>query len=175
MNFKILIILICLWSCKIRQDLDEVNSLENIVQTAIIDFVASSNNIVYKNDSVFTITAYELDENVISLSFYSPVNKYIVIEGRENRVVFPTNYLEVDNKIFFWDDVESVSDKNVISKLVQYNQIDTIGQYDDVVGIIDHTKKAMHYYFCKSDISNFKKIKTTMSIGAYKAPKLNCR
>ena len=41
--------------------------------------------------------------------------------------------------------------------------------------IINDAAKAAHYYFCRDNISNYKRVVTHVATGYYKPPKLKCK
>lgn len=89
----------------------------------------------------------------------------------------PTRYIEKDGKLFYWWDDDYPLTEEMLTILWKYNLI-----CDDTVGLIgipdfstDDSQKAAHYYFCKNDLSKYKRIITNIATGYYKPPKLKCK
>lgn len=166
-------LIIVLLGCKtLEPQLDKSSISYDVVQIAIKDFV-SSQSPALKEDSVFEITGYSNDKMTI-LSFYAPDNKYIILKNKENKIEFPTNYSELNGKIFFYHSSDSELQSDVVFKLNEYNQIDTIGLEDNYTTIINEEKNGVNYYFCNNDLTHFEKVETNLAIGSYDPPKLNC-
>jgi hypothetical protein len=89
---------------------------------------------------------------------------------------FPTMLVETNGKLFFWyDDTKNVTD-TIINTLYKYNFVDTMIVNAYIPDrIINDAKKGADYYFCKSDLSKYKKVITNKAIGHYKPPKLKCK
>jgi len=89
----------------------------------------------------------------------------------------PSRYIEKDEKLFFWWDDDYPLTEEMLAILWKYNLL-----CDDTKGLIvlpDFTTndrlKGAHYYFCKNDLSKFKRIITSIANGYYKPPKLKCK
>jgi hypothetical protein len=89
---------------------------------------------------------------------------------------FPTGLIERNEKLFFWyDETKSVTD-TIISTLYKHNFVDTMIVNVYIPDrIINDAKKGANYYFCKNDLTKYKKIVTSRAIGHYKPPKLKCK
>ncbi|MGB5990635.1 MAG: hypothetical protein WBG43_12975 [Marinifilaceae bacterium] len=82
------------------------------------------------------------------------------------------------NKLFICNDSNSALTKELIFKLSQYNHIDstnvngivTLTEY-----IIDDSKEGVDYYFYKDNLTNYKKIRTSVAMGWYDCPTLKCK
>ena len=88
----------------------------------------------------------------------------------------PSRYIEKDGKLFFWWDNDYPLTEEMLAILWKYNLLcdDTEG----FIGFPDHTtddsQKSADYYFCKSDLSKYKRVITNVGLGYYKPPKLKC-
>ncbi len=166
------LIIIFNWHAPVVQN----DNVDNIIEVAIRDFVKSSP--LSKRDSVFSVGVKEFDDEIVGVSIYgSTIKPNIMRNGNEIDVSrLPTKYVEMNGKLFYWDDKETHVTPEMISVLKKYNFIDTsilnvyIPPYH-----IDDAKKAEDYYFCKRNIKKFKKVRTNMAMGHYPIPRLNCR
>jgi len=151
---------------------------EGAVHNAIIDFLHSGK--FDKKDTVFKVRMKNIDQNIIAISIIADPNKINVITDDKinyNYKAFPTNYLERNGKLFYWDDSTQKVSPELISKLYKMNRVDTtiIGKnFNFPHRIYDDSKKAMDYYFCKSNLRIYKKVYSKIAIGWYEPPQLNC-
>ena len=89
----------------------------------------------------------------------------------------PSRYVEKDGKLFYWWDNDYPLTEAMLAILWKYNLLcdDTEG----LIGIpdftIDERQKGAHYYFCKNNLSKYKRILTNIGEGYYKPPELNCK
>src|SRR5690606_24220640 len=98
---------------------------------------------------------------------------------------FPTKFGEIDKKLFLWHDSLVPLSREVIEIIHTYGILDSISVKRDL-GLLpedfeddrtistDDKLKGVHYYFCKDDISKYKKVKTNIATGYYTPPKLDC-
>lgn len=145
------------------------------VRNAIIDFLHTD---LAKRDSVFSITIKNINEDILGVSILGERNKISVVTKNEidyNYRAFPTKYFEKDGKLFYWVDSTERVPSELINKLSKMNRIDTaiVGKYFPQ-RIRDDSQKGMDYYFCKHNLLNFKKVRTSTAIGWYESPKLKC-
>ena len=88
----------------------------------------------------------------------------------------PSRHIEKDGKLFYWWDNDYPLTKEMLTILWKYDLL-----FDDTKGLlggfpqfsIDDSQKVAHYYFCKNDLSKYKRVVTNK--GYYKPPKLKCR
>lgn len=147
------------------------------VKNAIIDFLHCNKSI--NRDSVFSITIKNIGDTILGVSISGVSNKISVITKNEQEYsyqAFPTKYYEQNSKLFYWKDSTEKVPVELISKLSKMNKIDTaiIGTYFPD-RVIDESQKAMDYYFCKFNLSKYKKVYTSTAMGWYKPPKVNCK
>lgn len=153
------------------------NFLDSCIRTAIKDFAKGKRF----DDKVYSVDVYLEDSEVIGISIFGQENKYYA--SPVNKVgslpgSFPTGYMEIDNKLFCWQVPDKPITSEIIAILSKYDHIDSTyaDSFNGIIPeyIVDDKKKAMHYYFCKNNIRKFKKVKTSIGIGYYKRPKLEC-
>src|SRR5690606_6633341 len=94
---------------------------------------------------------------------------------------FPTNFVELNGKLFLWHDSLAPLSKEVIEIIHTYGILDSISVKRDL-GLLpedfednrtistDDKLKGVDYYFCKDDISKYKKVKTNIATGYYTPP-----
>lgn len=86
----------------------------------------------------------------------------------------PSRYIEKNGKLFFWWDDDYSLTENTLAVFNKYNllQGDKNGTIKVPDSIIDDAEKAAHYYFCKEDLSKYKRVITNKGVGYYDAPNL---
>jgi hypothetical protein len=150
---------------KISLIVDIVDNIKNntIVRVGVSNSISVIDTI--DNDTVYQIIGEDnpviwLNKNKVSVSYRA----------------FPTGVMERNGKLFFWyDETQSVTD-TIINTLYKYNFVDTmiVNMYIPD-RIINDAKKGADYYFCKDNLSKYKKVITNRAIGHYKPPKLKCK
>lgn len=133
--------------------MNQSGNYETAIKNAILDFNSTS---MAKRGKVFVAYSQELDSGIIVVVIHSPVNK-VKIFADGTKSTLPTRYIEYNNKLYYWHDSTS-SDVNTISKLNEYQAIDSLQDLSQAVLNHDDAKKGMYYYFCKRDLSYFKKV-----------------
>ncbi|RPD49815.1 hypothetical protein DNI29_03190 [Hymenobacter sediminis] len=153
------------------------DSTPNPVHIAIQDFI--NNSPLRKEDSIFSVTIHNYKNSHVVVHIYGGPNRiWVLTNDRTNFSYsnFPTNYTEAGGKLFYWKDSTGVVTHDIIRVLTKYQHIDTA-----VVNvfmpdrIIDHTKQAEDYYFCKNNLGRYKKVRTRLATGYYKPPKVKCK
>jgi len=151
---------------------------DSAVQNAITDFLASGD--LNKKDNVFSLQISNINDNILGISVLGTNNKlYPTPENQigTNTKYFPTRFLERNKKLFYWYDSTSVITEDLIKALSKYHQIDSLNVHG-IVGIpeshIDDSKKGMDYYFCRCNLSIYKKVKTRTAMGWYNPPQVEC-
>lgn len=165
-----LIILLLSLSC-IGQKKDMISSGDytTAIKNAINDFYKNSSLI--KQDAVFSVSYNNINPNIIEVSIIGNPNKFY-IDGDKPLNRLPTNYVEYTNKMFYWhDDNQNNFNPETIKKLQQYKLVEY--NADIIEYNIDDKKKGVSYFFCKKDLTKYKKIKS--SISTNEVPKLSCK
>ncbi|UGU18157.1 hypothetical protein LS482_09780 [Sinomicrobium kalidii] len=180
-NYIFIVLVFFLINCSSwKRMLVDKGTQNDAVQNAIIDFLYTSR--LSKSDSVFSIYVENIDDNVLGVKVGGEFNK--LLPGPENRIGtkssdFPSRYIEKEGKLFYWVDSTHILTKDMVSILSKYNHIDSLN-VNGFIGIpetsslIDDSKKVVHYFFCKSNISMYKKVTTNIGMGYYEPPKLDC-
>jgi hypothetical protein len=159
--FFIGILLLCACS---TSKVDKVNMVVNgdendAIMNAVFDFIHTENKLL-KDDKTFLVYTENIEDK-IGVSIMGDPNSILFIieeDGSRSYRAFPTMLFEADEKLFFWyDETKSVTDA-IINTLYKYNFVDTM-----IVNVyipertISEVKKGADYYFCRSDLSNYKK------------------
>ena len=161
---------------------------DEAIQNAISDFLSTKS--MRKSDSVFSVSFYDTLYKMILERVDSRNSQWILGEpykniiavriGRASRIgskdKLPSRVIKKNGKLFYWWDDNYTLTAETISVLKQYhipkNDIDSAIAERDIS--IDERTKAAHYYFCRYDLSNYKRIITWKGIGYYDAPTLTC-
>ncbi len=173
---KIILVLICLimfQSCaNFKKEMSSKGTYDVAIRNAIIDF--SNTSSLFNQDKYFVLLIDTLKDEKITVSISGTVNKIYYFRNTDNNEL-PNKCLEYKNKIFYWRDNNYPQDKKVVEKLYTYKLVDTVDSFAYTKNIIDDSKKSIHYYFCKNNFLIYKKVKTSIGIGYYKSPNLNCK
>lgn len=158
----------------LKTSLTSKGEINVAIESALTDFLRNEKKgrTAYK---VFTVKAVELNNDIIGISIRPALNKFYIVDNKPiyDTLLFPTKFYEHENKLFYWKDNDNGQDDNLLLKLRDYNHLDTVN-IGEVIGVIDHTLKSTHYYFCKNDLRKFKKRHSTYNI-SYQIPRVRCR
>jgi hypothetical protein len=152
-NFLVILLLV-IQNCTIsKQEISLTGNYEPAIKNAIIDFRTSS---LAKRDSTFLVRFRELDGGIIGVSLYGTVNKFRILRhGNSSRL--PNKYIEYKGKLFYWNDENSSADADIIPKLNEYHVLDSLEDISQIVFVHDDAKKTTYYFFCKQNLSRYKK------------------
>jgi hypothetical protein len=178
LNYILILFLLLLSSCSSWKGVLVSSGDQNdAVRNAIYDFINTER--LSKKDNVFSVGVIDtLSDTVLGIYVIGNENTQLVItkDGTEfSYRAFPTRYLELDGKLFYWyDAAETVSD-DLIDTFTRYSLIDTmIVNVYIPERIIDDSKKGVDYYFCKNNFLKYKKVRGTIAMGWYDPPRLRC-
>ena len=195
------IILLLLWlllvNCYSQEKYipQSTNFAEFAIYEAITDF--ADNCRLFKQDSIFYITTldtlkhYTLQRNQGTLewicdSIYAnlfviniipSINKLFyfpdAVVGSKGKL--PSRYVIVKGKLFYWYDNDYPLTEEMLFVLKGYDAL-TDMIYDGMLPeySIDDAQKGAHYYFCRNNLSKYKRVVTNIATGYYRPPKLNC-
>ena len=179
--YRLLIItIVIIESCSsFKPQLKSNGDKETIINNAIIDF--SKTKKLYKRDTVFSVKVLELTNNndilvvrIIKNNTKVLITDDITVGSKGGKV--PTRYIEKEGKLFFWWDDDYALTEEALKVFSKYNLLqDNEGgwvKFPDFT--IDDAQKAAHYYFCKENLTKYKKVVTNKGIGYYDPPKVNC-
>jgi len=172
------------------------NLQEVAINIAIQDFSTKCN--LFKKDSVFGVsfedsvfsepTLIQVDrekykdrrthqwerghflDGIVSVEIGSSYYQYYYSEETKSKL--PTKYVIKDGKLFYWWDENYTVTEGMIAILWRYNVL----QKDCIIPDFssDDSQKGADYYFCKNDLSKYKRVVTNIGLGYYKPPKLKC-
>ena len=180
-SYKLFIGLIILFFCcsTMKKGDDDGNLRNEAITIAINDFL--DNCSLRETDSVFRVYIDIDNDDILGLSISGTYGIKICPSfkdtiGAETRI-FPSHYIEKDNKLIYWRDSIHILTEEIVKVLVKYNQIDSSyiddeNAYPDY--LLDESIKGADYYFCKNDLSIYKRVVTRIAMGWYDPPKLNC-
>ena len=165
-------------SCKLRKESssftvrfeDSFFKLAFDLESPLINQVNSSDDLILVKISVNTIDIDCSDECC---------NRYLYTKettiGSKGKL--PSRHIEKDGKLFFWWDNDYPLTEEMLALLWKYDLLcdDTEGLIHFPTFTIDEDQKGAHYYFCKEDLSNYKRVVTNVAPGYYKVPKLICK
>jgi len=173
------------------------NLQETAIHNAILDFSTNCN--LFKKDSVFSVNFRDsvfhkailervdeknykdgrthewkrgsLYDGIVAVGILAfPGYQYYYSE--ETKAKLPSRYIIKDGKLFYWSDDNYPITEEMIAVLRRYNLLQTdliIPEYGT-----DDSKKGADYYFCKNNLSKYKRLVTNIGFGNYKLPKIDC-
>jgi hypothetical protein len=177
-----------------KKELFQTGGKEEAVKNAILDF--SNTSSLYKKDTVFSVSFQDplyrmvlekVDdgnskwiedkayEGIIGVNVSADNNKIFFPEDAKigSKGKLPSRYIEKDGKLFYWWDDNYPLKKETLTILNKYNILepDKISALDFS---INDAQKGVHYFFCKDELSVYKKITTNKAIGYYDIPNIKC-
>lgn len=178
MNRFYLIYILLLCSCTTLKDNMIVNGNENdAILNAIFDFTHTENRLL-KEDRTFLVSIDNVEDNIVVGIIGDPNTILLITEenGSYSYRAFPTMLVETKGRLFFWYDKSKNVTDTIINTLYKHNFVDTMVVNAYIPDrIINDTKKGAVYYFCKNDLSNYKKTASSTLTKYYKPPKLKCK
>lgn len=198
-NYFFLLTVTLVTGCiSLKKELSQSGGRRAAIQNAILDFSNASR--LYKKDSVFHVsfqdtlyrmTLNKLDDRnyqwvngqsyneIVTVSIGTDYNQFLLTENTKvgSKGELPSRFIEKDGKLFYWWDDNYLLTKEALSVYEKYDLLQ-----DDEGGVItfpdftvNDAQKGAHYYFCRNDLSKYKKVITNKGIGYYDPPKLNCK
>jgi len=198
LSFLLISVAFLFKSCgSFKKDLFKTGGKEEVIQNAITDFTNTSK--LNKKDSVFDVsfqdTLYRMVlrrinkqngewlvgepySEIKSVSISAASMKMLITEdvkvGSKGKLA--SRYIEKNGNLFYWWDDDFPLTEETLAIFNKYNllQNDEGGwiKFPDIIG--NNSLEAVDYFFCRNDISNYKKIRTKKAIGYYDAPNLEC-
>ncbi|MFN3757507.1 MAG: hypothetical protein ACK4RM_11180 [Flavobacterium sp.] len=148
---------------------------EIAITNAINDYLNTSR--INKDFNVYHIIKWSQDD-VLGISINGDNVKWQLgnVNVGDKRKYFPSRFKEFNGKLFYWSDSTQVVSNEMIEIMKNYNILDTFKYPKGVIpdGIGESSEGGVHYYFCKSNLLKYKKVKSKIAIGYYEPPKLNC-
>lgn len=188
-------ILVLLEGCSsFKHRMIQSGSRNEAIHNAILDF--SKTGSLYRADSVFSVSFYDtmgrmvLDinqkwikgqpyEGIVAVTIVASGDRFLVTKDPKvdsKKGYLPSRFIEKEGKLFYWWDDDSYFTEETLAVLEKYDllrdedqEVITIPDF-----IIDDELKGTHYYFCKENLSKYKKVISSKGIGYYNAPSLKC-
>jgi hypothetical protein len=168
-------------SCNAYKEKLKVNGYESeAIHNAILDF--SNTSPIFKTDSIFSISVYNsLDDKKYLVRVGRNSTKILVNDSIKSLVglkvkTIPTRFKEFKNKIFIWMDDDYPLTQEALDIYKKYNllQDDEGGWVLFPDSSVNESQKGVHYYFCKNNLTIYKKVTTNIGLGYYDPPVFNC-
>lgn len=168
-----------LCSCAVNKSImQEYGDFNTALENAISDFQKTRLN---KKHNVFSVDFKEVNESVIGISIL-PVDYtyYITLIDTIGSTRLPTKHVVKEGKLFYWYDSDYGLTKALVDDFHQFNLIDSV-DHADLVALLglgtyfDDGAKGIHYYFCKNDLTKYKRVISKWAIEEYPPPKLRCK
>ncbi len=198
-NLFCLIIFVLISGCiSLNNQLVRTGSQPEIIKNAILDFSTTCK--LYKKGSVFLVSFYDtvykmtlkkLDdrnykwipndfyEDICAVGIGANYNRFLLTKEAKvgSKGKLPTRFFEKDGKLFYWWDNDYPLTEETLSVFHKYNllQDDENGMITIPDFVIDDAQKVAHYYFCRDDLTKYKKIITNIGLGYYEPPRISCR
>ena len=185
-----------------KAELYQEGSKNEAIYNAILDF--SNTKKLYKRDSIFYVTYTDslysmtmiksgdqifgeynewvpdkLYKELVAVSIGADYNKMLLtsnVKVGKKGIKIPTRYIEKDGKLFYWWDDNYPLTQKALDVFEKYNLLQD--DKDGTVLFLDFTtddaQKGADYYFCRNDLSKYKRIITNVGMGYYKPPNLSC-
>ena len=201
-NIILLLITLLLCGCvSLKKEMTQTgeNMQAVAIHNAIMDFSKSCK--LYKNDSVFSVNFNDsvfneavlvrdnegtmqwkrgsLYRGIVSVEISaSPEYKFLITSNTKvgSKGYLPSRHIIKEGKLFYWFDDSYPLTQEMLDLLWKYNLLQ-----DDDSGLIifpdnpiNDSKKGADYYFCKNDLSKYKRVVTNIGLGYYKPPKIKC-
>jgi hypothetical protein len=115
--------------------------------------------------------------NIIAVNIFGVQTKYFLdtTANLKHQKGIPSRFIEQNGKLFIWYDERFHLTDSTINILEKYNRIRRGGPYDWISTGGDDSKKGADYYFCRRNLTVYKKKITNRAIGYYEPPTVNCK
>jgi hypothetical protein len=193
----IVAILVLFESCiSLKKRLIKAGGQDEAIKNAILDF--SNTCRLYKKDSVFSISFYdtvhrmvlERDDNgnyswikgktykgIIAITILRSYDKFFVTVDPQIGIIgkLPSRFIEKDGKLFYWwDDNYPITEETV--EVFRKHKLLCVDEEDKIryLEFTDYSNKGVDYYFCRNNLTKYKRVITNRAIGSYDLPNLDC-
>jgi hypothetical protein len=174
------------------------DTLKQARQTAMLDF---SKTKLFKMDSVFDVTSYDtlyriaeqpigpgkfkgvivktyadiIAVNIIATPFRWLLDTMERIDIQNKRI--PSRAFEKDGRLFLWWDKRFPLTDSTLNILNKFHLIErgSKSDYSRFLGLgFNDSKRGADYYFCRSNLSVYKRVVTNKGTGYYDPPEIDC-
>lgn len=181
-RIKSLVFFLVLSCNSYQKSMMKEGNINNAIENLVIDFSQKEKN---KINTVYKIRIDKKTHDLYKFNIGSEdkVYMYARVSIGSKAIGFPSKFLEVNKRLYIWEDSTQVVSKEIIEKLHEYKVLDStlykidmgqLPQDKTPVFTTDESKKNLNYFFCKKDISKFEKIKTNKFIRVPDYPKVSC-
>jgi hypothetical protein len=173
-----------------------IKESDRAIPIAVHDFLKTK---LIKKDSVFIVTLYDtlyhaaVDTisknsyaykrgqaypNIVAVDIIGWPDKFFLdtTVDLSNQKGIPSRFIELNGKLFVWWDTHYQLMDSAIQIFDKYHIIGRGGHNDwyKFMPGTDDAKKSGQYYFCRTNLSVYRKKITNIAIGGYDPPNLNC-
>jgi hypothetical protein len=160
-----------------KDNLIQSGDKNDAIKNAILDF--SNTSRLYKKSTVFYVQVINLNKDKLGISISKSGVKILLTAKTKvgSKGYAPSQYIEKKGKLFFWRDDNYPLSEDALNIFTKYKitQSDEGGLIVFPDHEIDDSQKGVHYYFCRNNLLNYKKVTTNIGMGYYDPPRLNCR
>jgi len=177
----------------------QVESHDQVRQTAILDF---SKTKLFKMDSVFDVTLYDTLHRIAEQAIVPGSYKGVIIKTYSDIIAvditaipirwlldtmeridiqnrrIPSRVYEKDGRLFLWWDKHFPLTDSTLKVLNKFHLVER-GTKKDINKFLDFgtdaTKRGADYYFCRNNLTVYKRVITNKAIGYYDPPNVKCK
>lgn len=191
-NFISAILLVLIYGCSATSKISYQGGINEAINNSINDF---SSTLLFKRGAAFEVSftdnyyLFSLVKKDDGTYVWQPDKSYPEIYGisiLNSRTKFAYDSLDIgkvsksvpsvvikkNDKLFYWWDDNVTLTKKTVEILSEFGLIDD--SKENLNYSNDDSQKAMHYYFCKDDLSRYRRVNSNKALGYYAPPNLNC-
>jgi hypothetical protein len=196
LTFPVLVILLV--GCKSPKEMQKPNGVPtDPIGLAISDFMKTrafkKKDSVYSvafRDTLFRMVLTKLDngnaewipgklyDGIIAVRISASNYQFLLADEAKvgSKGKLPSKFIVKNGKLFYWWDNNYPLTQEMLDILKKYDlfQDNQGGLITIPINRTDDSQKGSHYYFCREDLSKFKRIVTNIGMGYYDPPNLNC-
>lgn len=158
-----------------KSTLTQSGNTNSAIQNAIVDFLHSEKSLA-KEDSVFSVYVENINNDIlgVGISRYGKSTVFTKNEIDYDYSLFPAKYYKSGGKLFFWKDSTTSVSQEIINKLYTMDRVDTAIYLKSFppMHYYNEFQKELVYYFCRQNLLQYKKVRTSTSIMLN--PKMKC-
>ena len=98
------------------------------------------------------------------------------ITGVGSKGFLPSRHIIKDGKLFYWWDNNYPMTEEMLAILWEFDLLfDNTDRLIPFPSFSTGAQKGAHYYFCRNNLSRFRRVITNIGLGYYRPPRLRCR
>lgn len=168
-----------IYSCKSSKNLSANNFIENkYISIAVNDFLKKTKS--SKKHPVFIVSVSDsigAEGELVGVAigeFNYKLNLSDGLTSGGNNGI-KVGFKEIDGNLFFWRSSTYSDYDSSISIFKKFNVLMTADEVNSGMSPGSFSwNKGTHYYFCKNNVTKFKRLKSRKGIGYYQAPLIKC-